>query len=81
MAGKGKRKEFLSYHIEQPDGEMVRVASAMLNSKMNQVKRGTYIWLEYKGEFETDNGKSPDYELTLEDGATLIDPLGDDDED
>jgi len=75
--GKGKRDPFNSYHIEMDDGETVRLTSAMLKSKLNQVKRGTYIWLKYVGIFTTDNGPSPDYEVTLEDGAELIDTLGD----
>lgn len=77
VPGKGKRPDFLSYHIEQDDGETVRVASAMLNTKMNQVPRGTYLWLKFVGMFETDNGESADYELTLEEGTELIDPLAD----
>jgi len=87
--GKGKREPFPSYHIQLagdlqlndanktviPAGEKVRVASAMLKTKLNQVPRGTFIWLKFVGMFKTDNGDSPDYEVTLEEGAELIDPL------
>lgn len=75
VKGKGKRGMFRSYHIEKEDGERVRLASAMLNTKMNQVPKGTYIWLTFKGDFETDNGPSPDYEVEVEDGTELTDPL------
>lgn len=75
VKGKGKRGDFKSYHIEKPDGERVRVASAMLNTKMNQIPKGSYVWLTYKGMFETSNGESPDYDVDVEDGTELIDPL------
>jgi len=80
VPGKGKRKPFKSYHIEVgkdgvPTGERVRVASAMLNSKLNQVPKGTYVWLTYVGDFKTENGDSPDYEVEVEDGTDLLDPL------
>ena len=75
VPGKGKRKPFKSYHIEKPDGERVRIASAMLNTKLNQVPKGTYVWLTYLGMFKTENGDSPDYEVEVEDGTELLDPL------
>lgn len=75
VPGKGKRKAFPSYHIERPDGERVRVASAMLNTKLNQVPKGAYVWLTYLGMFTTQNGDSPDYEVETEEGTELIDPL------
>lgn len=75
VPGKGSRKPFPSYHILRPDGERVRIASAMLNTKLNQIKKGTYVWLTYKGMYECKNGKSPDYEVVPEEGAELIDPL------
>lgn len=75
VSGKGSRGDFASYHVRKVDGERVRVASAMLNSKMNQVPKGTYIWLTYVGDFETSNGKSPDYDLECEEGTRMIDPF------
>jgi len=75
VPGKGKRDSFKSYHIEQPDGTRVRVASAMLNTKLNQVPKGTYVWLTYKGLFQTSNGNSPDYDVEVEEGTDLFDPL------
>lgn len=75
VPGKGSRKPFKSYHIETEDGERRRVASAMLNSKMNQIPKGAYVWLTFKGMFESQNGQSPDYDVEVEDGTDLIDPL------
>lgn len=75
VPGKGSRKPFKSYHIETESGERRRVASAMLNTKMNQIPKGAYVWLTYKGMFESQNGKSPDYDVDVEDGTELIDPL------
>lgn len=75
VAGKGSRRPFKSYHIETEDGEKRRVASAMLNTKMNQIPKGAYVWLTYKGMFESRNGESPDYDVEVEDGTDLIDPL------
>lgn len=75
VKGKGKRPSFKSYHIEKPDGERVRIASAMLNSKLNQIPKGAYVWLTFIGMFQTDNGNSPDYQVDVEEGTELIDPL------
>lgn len=75
VKGKGKRRDFPSYHIQQDNGERVRIASAMLNTKLNQVPKGTYVWLTYVGEFKTDNGNSSDYKVDVEQGTELIDPL------
>lgn len=75
VPGKGSRKPFKSYHLETEDGERRRVASAMLNTKMNQIPKGAYVWLTYKGMFESTNGPSADYDVDVEDGTELIDPL------
>lgn len=75
VPGKGNRKPFKSYHIETEDGERRRVASAMLKTKLNQIPKGAYVWLTYTGMFDTDNGPSPDYNVEVEDGTDLVDPL------
>ncbi len=77
VTGKGSRDDFQSYHILQDDGERVRLASAMLTTKMNQVPRGTYVWLTYTGPFKSKNGTSDDYDVECEDGTEMIDPFAD----
>jgi hypothetical protein len=75
----GKGQAFFSFHFrkppdkEHPDGERVCVASAMLNSKMNQVPKGTYCWLTYLGKVTVGKGESNSFDLELEEGAEILD--------
>jgi len=74
VRGKGSRRDFWSYHFETTDGR-VRVSSAMLNSKMNQIPPGAYCWVTYTGKFLTGNGESKNFDVDVEDGTDLLDPL------
>lgn len=81
VKAKGNRDPFDSYHFvtdpdeENPKGVRYRVASAMLNNKMRRIPKGTFCWLTYVGKFETENGLSNDFEVEVEAGTELMDPL------
>lgn len=46
------------YIIKTKDGEKYAVfASASLHSQFNNVPEGSYVWIEYKGEKQSRNGR------------------------
>jgi hypothetical protein len=74
---KAKGRSFVSYKIQdEKTGKIRGVASAMLRTKMNQIPKGTYIWVTFKGMTDTENGPSRDYDVEVEKGTNLIDPFG-----
>ena len=46
------------YVIETPDGKKMGVfSSASLARQFNNVPEGSYVWIEYKGEEQSKNGR------------------------
>lgn len=55
---KGNYGEVAKYVIEDKDGEKWAVfSSASLGSQFENVPEGSYVWITYKGEEQTKNGK------------------------
>jgi len=73
----GKGRHFTSYKIrtEGDDAKLYGVSSAMLKTKMNQIPKGAYIWVTFKGMIETENGASRDYNVEIEQGTKMVDPF------
>lgn len=54
----GKFGESEKYVIEKADGEKVGVfSSASLANQFKQIPEGSYVWIEYKGEETSKNGR------------------------
>ena len=54
----GKFGESEKYVIEKTDGEKVGVfSSASLANQFKQIPEGSYVWIEYKGEETSKNGR------------------------
>ena len=50
--------ESAKYVIETPDGKKMGVfSSAALVRQFNNVPEGSYVWIEYKGEEQSKNGR------------------------
>lgn len=50
--------ESFKYIIETPDGKKMGVfSSASLARQFNNVPEGSYVWIEYKGEEQSKNGR------------------------
>lgn len=50
--------ESKKYIIESPDKKMMGVfSSASLERQFNNVPEGSYVWIEYKGEEQSKNGR------------------------
>ena len=50
--------ESFKYVIETPDGKKMGVfSSASLARQFNNVPEGSYVWIEYKGEEQSKNGR------------------------
>lgn len=54
----GQYGETIKYIIETPSGEKMGVySSASLIRQFNQVPEGAYVWITYKGEETSKNGR------------------------
>lgn len=73
----GKGRHFTSYKIrtEGEEGKLYGVSSAMLKTKMNQIPKGAFLWVTFKGMIETENGASRDYNVEVEHGTKMVDPF------
>lgn len=71
-----KRQPFKTHIFQLADGvSKVCVASAMLNSKMEQIPPNTECWVTYTGKFNTSNGVSNNYDVVVPEGTELLSAL------
>lgn len=71
----GKKGEtFTAYHLQDDSGKKWSLAGAHLDSLFNQVPRGTYVWVTYRGMQKTKQGDMRLFGLDVAEGATLLDP-------
>lgn len=79
--GKRKGETFRVFHLRDDDGKRWSLSGAHLESFMNQIRIGTYVFVTYEGEREVGNGNMKVYKVDVEEGAELKGPPEDDDED
>ncbi len=74
-----KGRTFRSYRIKPEGAEKpMAVAGAMLQTSLERVPIGSYVWITFKGEIVTDNGTAKDFEVETEEGIKLLDYAPDD---